>query len=703
MEEKHEGTPNPLNPDLEPDTPNKETSGPVTEDAPKPEEKPTQSIKIVDVSETTEDVDAVKDTDAPEGKIEKGSEDISTSKEMTSEKVELRMKETEATEEHEIKSVTESEAETPKEKKTKINVVEVEETKEALTEPQDEQMPEPTSEENAYQPPQEVETPKQKSEPDPDERSFDIPKGPVVSESAAENDDFASLKDTDKSAPVIDMVKSTKPAGSVEEDSVMEENYITEPAEQVGMMAGMGAGMVSSQMNLDPTNRPMEKASMITQPPKRNRKKTGLIIGMVVSLFIAVGCGVAAVLIFMNNGNREDPVAMAMSRVMNGEAPKNVGIDGTVSIEVEDQASPISDLEINLKGEMNTVSMMNSASATLTVNSRNGGDSMKYKLDEVYTANGDLYFKIGGMENIVTESGTTYLEEGVVATEESPTNSTSAKTEELLIDCLNGPEGTDCAGVVESAICEEGEEGCSVTEVPTGEITPLLTTFSMLNMVDGEWIRVPLNSSEISSNGDTTEGGLGCTASLVSGIRNNSRTVANIYGTYPFVMAAADQKTTIASAGNPVYQVIVDANGFADFASELKSSNALNDWTTCVGDKNASATIESLVEAAGNLPEIYVEIDDNYNFTRLYLATEIWGEEDCCPDGAECLRACDEELKEAVTVDLNFTYPSSVDVSEPTEYRDLSDVMQGLFSEMYVTDTTGENGSGDTGNGSPQG
>ena len=156
------------------------------------------------------------------------------------------------------------------------------------------------------------------------------------------------------------MVKPTKPAGSVEEDLVMEEDYTAEPADQIGMMAGMGAGMVSSQMNLDPTNRPMEKASVITQPPKRNRKKTGLIIGMVVSLFIAVGCGVAAVLIFMNNGNKEDPVAMAMSRVVNGEAPKNVGIDGTINIEVEDQTSSISDLEISLKGEMNAVSMMNS-------------------------------------------------------------------------------------------------------------------------------------------------------------------------------------------------------------------------------------------------------------------------------------------------------------------------------------------------------
>ena len=309
---------------------------------------------------------------------------------------------------------------------------------------------------------------------------------------------------------------------------------------------------------------------------------------------------------------------------------------------------------------------------------------MTVELDEVYATGEDLYFKISGTGSVVVEGGTTYIEQ-------APTDATEVTETTETVEA----DGTT---VVETETVNNESSG-----VVGAETSSLLSVFNMLNMVSGEWIRVPLNGSEISLNGDTTEGSLGCTVSLVSGVRNNSRTVANIYSTHPFVMTAADQKTTIASAGNPVYRAIVDANGFADFASELESSNVLNDWTTCMGDKNASAAIESLVEAAGNLPEIYVEIDDDYNFTRLYFATEIWGEEDCCPDGAECLRACNEELKETVTVDLNFTYPSSVDASEPTEYRDLSDVMQGSFSEMYVTDATGEKGSSDTGGEGPQG
>ena len=70
MEEKHEGTPNPLNPDLEPGTPSAETSEPVDGGAPKSEKKPAQSIKVVDVSEIAEDTDMAKDAGIPEEKAD---------------------------------------------------------------------------------------------------------------------------------------------------------------------------------------------------------------------------------------------------------------------------------------------------------------------------------------------------------------------------------------------------------------------------------------------------------------------------------------------------------------------------------------------------------------------------------------------------------------------------------------------------------
>ena len=60
------------------------------------------------------------------------------------------------------------------------------------------------------------------------------------------------------------------------------------------------------------------------------------------------------------------------------------------------------------------------------------------------------------------------------------------------------------------------------------------------------------------------------------------------------------------------------------------------------------------------MPELYVEVDNNRNFTRLYTEFTIDG------------------LDADITLDLNFSYPESVNVSEPTEYENFSDFMQKL-------------------------
>ena len=705
MEEKPEGTPNPLNPNLEADAPddNRRQIDVVESDAeqqvevelPEPPRDDGPFVPPVEMFDEEEKVEAEEhEAKEPEAKAEEHEEEESKVEEHEVEKPETEEPEMKTEEhkteakEHEIETEehgmeaeereTEVEAtEAPKEKGTKIKVVEVEATEEeANKETLDEQTAEPTSEESAYQPPQDVETPAPKTPKAPKEKSFDIPKGPAA-ESAPESDAFESMQTPEKAAVVIDMVKPTRPEEVAEEDLIVEEDYTANPeternAMAAGIAAGMGAGMVSSQMNLDPTNRPMEKAPIIVEePPKRKRKKTGLIIGMVISLFVAVGCGVAAALIFMN-GEKEDPVAIAMSRVVDGEAPRNVALDGTISFDVSDQTSPISSLELELKSDITMTSLVNETSAVLEIGLRGSEDNVAIELDEVYASGGDLYMKISGLSNLATSgevstvSGGVELAEGVELTE-----STETLTEtEVLTD---GEMLTEEV-LTEEGLCEDSSTDC--VETTTVETASLLPILSALNVLDGEWIRIPLSEAETLLPADTSDesNNVGCLVNLVSGIRSNSNTVANIYNKYPFV-ANSNQKATVASNGNPIYLVAVDAGNFADFAREMQSSTALASWTSCVGDKDAEATVEAIVEEVQNLPELYAEVDENYNFTRLLFEVDMSG---------------GNEMLGTATVDLNFSYPTNINVSEPTEYKDISDVLQGMFSETFVTGDDGE-------------
>ena len=65
------------------------------------------------------------------------------------------------------------------------------------------------------------------------------------------------------------------------------------------------------------------------------------------------------------------------------------------------------------------------------------------------------------------------------------------------------------------------------------------------------------------------------------------------------------------------------------------------------------------------IPALYVEIDGNYNFTRLYFVTDA------------------EDYGVKVTTDLNFSYPDNINVSEPTEYQNLMDILNNMYTTVY--------------------
>ena len=71
-------------------------------------------------------------------------------------------------------------------------------------------------------------------------------------------------------------------------------------------------------------------------------------------------------------------------------------------------------------------------------------------------------------------------------------------------------------------------------------------------------------------------------------------------------------------------------------------------------------------EIMNALPAIYVEVDNDYNFTRLYLTSEL-------------------ETGGEMVVDLSFSYPTSVSVTEPVEYRNFSDVIEEVTSSLFKT------------------
>lgn len=422
-----------------------------------------------------------------------------------------------------------------------------------------------------------------------------------------------------------------------------------DPLATLGVVTNMD-GTVSEP--IDPTNRPMQKMTAPAEPPKR-RRKVGPIIGLVVSLFLAVGCSVAAVLVLVSNNSKTDPVADAVTKMLSAEGMSNVMVDGEVNIDVIDKTSAISNAKLTIDTEMTTKSLINSTVARFSANLRDG-NSYSLEVSEIFAGGDGLYLKLNGVTDLLN---------GIAAV------STTIVEED--------GEAAEVTEVAETAEVTETEASGDEATIAESEVVVLPSSEDLLGPLEGSWVKIPLvNLSELlastTSAGDTT-----CLADLAGDMRSGNGVVARLYNKNPFI-GSADEEITVASQKDPIYKVAFNNANFANFVNEAHNSNVMNSLTSCMGF-GTSVTETDVAEALQKMPEMFVEVNENQNFTRLYFTDEIKRYTGChCPEGAQCFCGGNdgEEITAAtVTADIRFSYPVNVNVPEPVDYKNLTEVL----------------------------
>ena len=187
----------------------------------------------------------------------------------------------------------------------------------------------------------------------------------------------------------------------------------------------------------------------------------------------------------------------------------------------------------------------------------------------------------------------------------------------------------------------------------------------IVEVIDGEWLKVSLNELNTLSGGMTAGSDISCITNLVSDINTNSNSAAELYSKYPFI-SSTNENVRLASKNYPVYQVTIDSEKFANFVNSIQNSEMTANLYSCLGwTDNVSVSDDDVAEIVSEMPKIYAEVDGDNNFTRLYLVSDL-------NDG-----------EATVTTDLGFSYPTNVNVAEPEEYQNFSDVIQEIMSSMY--------------------
>lgn len=392
------------------------------------------------------------------------------------------------------------------------------------------------------------------------------------------------------------------------EPAAAPKSTVTESATPVASDAVTQSVPVDS---LDPNGRPMEKVAPAAAPTK---KKTGLIVGIIIGAVVLIGGIIAAVLLMMNT-NKGDAVAQAMSKIMGGNAPTNVAIDGDITVLVNAAGSPIKRVNIDLDSDIITGSMINTSSAVLNFTTNDNKD-FSVEFDEVYAANGDLYFKIDGITSVLEDSD--------------------------LIEILSNGALTSntAAGIID-----------------------------VFEVVDGVWLKI--STEEMNALGGSfvsQDSPLTCVTDLVTDLNKNSNSTAELYNKYPFVTSTTEN-VVIPGKQGPVYQVSLDSKNFADFANSSINSDVMRRAYECMGYEDNVAVDEAEIEKmVARMPKVYVEVNGNNDFTRLYLESDV-------SEGAA-----------TATIDLGFSYPTNVNVSEPVNYTDFSKVITQIMSGFYNID-----------------
>lgn len=441
-----------------------------------------------------------------------------------------------------------------------------------------------------------------------------------------------------------------------------------QPVGDPGMASGNTPADAEASMNnmiesLDPTGRPMEQAPVFVDKPK---KKTGLIVAFAIFALLLIGGGIAAAVILLTSGG--DAVSKAMNKIMAGNAPANVAVDGLVEFRSNDENSPVESIKIDLNSGIMRSSMANTSSAVVTLSIEDMED-LSFNFDEVYADSGDLYLKLEGITDVLNNPKLAQILGG------------GSLQNTVPVDCVDGDGTTDCATVIEEETteivepetnCIDDETGmtnCVTTEpsVVSGDMTESLSSIlGIVEGVDGHWLKISADEMGlITSSGELPTSSVSCITNLVKDLNTGSSSAAEAYDNNPFVTSTTEN-ITLNKKKDPLYKLGVDSEKFASFVNSLDNSALASDVYSCFGlQNNASMTASDVQQIVNSFPEIYAEVNSDYNFSRLYLERD------------------SEEANMTVLIDLSFTYPESVNINAPNDYQDFSTVLQTLFTGIY--------------------
>ncbi|MBQ6460922.1 hypothetical protein IJJ36_00595 [Candidatus Saccharibacteria bacterium] len=390
-----------------------------------------------------------------------------------------------------------------------------------------------------------------------------------------------------------------------------------------------------------------EPSGSVVEP--KNKSKKGLAIAIILLLLVVIGGAVAAILILKPFGGG-DAVPTAIQKLFNGDRPTKISMDGTISVNSEDASFPFSTLKLDFSSGINTVSAENYANIKVTA-TLPADNEFSFDANEVHASDGDLYLKLSGvseaLDNLFNQNLTT--------------------VNNNVLDCSTD-EYSDSADCIDySDLDLDLDVDLDYGHTNNTGFSDLSGFTGVFDVIDGDWIHISNSDfSNITGTIPTIDNSTQCLIDAADNLGNYGDDFTKLYKDNPFINYSTNN-LKVAQKKNQLYQLSFDADKLANFLNAMSTSGFVNDMIACAGGVATTEKIsaEEVAEILKDFPALYVEIDKDYNFTRVYLDMD-------ANDGLA-----------NITVDLSFDYPTNITIEEPTEYVDINEVLTRVFSSFY--------------------
>lgn len=397
----------------------------------------------------------------------------------------------------------------------------------------------------------------------------------------------------------------------------------------------------------EPINTPTPEPVVVPTQKTAKGRKGALIVG-IICLVVAVVAGVTAAIIAFNPfGKTNDAVPSAIAKLLNKEAPSKIAIDGTVSVNSAEAYSPYKSLTVSFNGGVNAVSGESYGYAHVSA-SLPDDNEFGFDLDELHTTDDAYYLRLSGVYSELTD----YYD--------------NQNINQSIVDCASVTGSASADGCTPNCVDSSDLTNCVQEPEPTLDLRQYIDVF---DVIDNEWILI--KNSDLSSLTEmTTIDNPGqCLINAADKLAQYGSDFADLYKKYPFITYSTEGIMSISAStlksGEHAYHLSFDADKMVGFVNALPNTGFANELLACMGfdATNVGLKKEDAEAIISALPNTEVKIDENNNFTRLFMSV-------FTQDGSSAV------------IDLNFKYPENISVTLPTEYIDFNAALSKILSKF---------------------